>query len=219
MNKDTMLEKLDSLWRYSYKSLINFLFYLPWGGENLLRTKTVEFAKLAIGEQVLDLCCGSGKLIPHISPYIAANGHITGVDICEPALRIARKETKNQSITLHLALATHLPFRDSFFDKCFISMGLHHMSNQDRYLTLKEVCRVLKIGGSLIVAEYNLPEKALSRLMAYAFVRTDRSGEAYKMVTRGSLLKEIETAGLKIKRREPICRGLLQLVEAIRISP
>ena len=219
MNKNTILEKLDALWRQSYESLIDFFFCLPWGGENIFRIKTVEFANLATGEQVLDLCCGSGKLIPYISPYVAPNGHITAVDICESAIRIARKKTKNQSITLHLASATHLPFRTSFFDKCFISMGLHHMSKQDRCLTLREVCRVLKTGGSLIVAEYNLPKKALSRLMAYAFIKTDKSGEAYKMVTSGSLLKEIEIAGLRINRREPICMDLIQLVEAIRISP
>ncbi|MFC1987810.1 class I SAM-dependent methyltransferase [Chloroflexota bacterium] len=214
-----MLEKLDAFWRQSYESLVNFLFYLPWGSENLLRTKTVEFANLAIGEQVLDLCCGSGKLISYISPYVTPNGHVTGVDICESALRIARKKTKNQSITLHLALATHLPFRTSLFDKCFISMGLHHMSKQDRYLTLREVCRVLKTGGSLIVVEYHLPEKALSRVMAYAFIKLDKSAEAYKMITSASLIKEIEIAGLKIKRRKPICRDLFQLVEAIRILP
>jgi len=219
MNKNTILEKLDALWRQSYESLIDSFFYLPWGGENLFRIKTVEFANLATGEQVLDLCCGSGKLIPYISPYVAPNGHITAVDICESAIRIARKKTKNQSITLHLASATHLPFRTSFFDKCFISMGLHHMSKHDRYLTLREVCRVLKTGGSLIVDEYHLPEKTLSRVMAHAFIKAYESIGAHKMIASASLIKEIEIAGLKIKRRKTICRGFIQLVEAIRISP
>ena len=97
-------------------------------------------------------------------------------------------------------------------------MGLHHMSKQDRHLTLNEVSRVLKTGGSLIVADYNLPEKALTRLMALAYVRVDKCAEAYKMCTCGSLPEEIEMAGLRIKRRESICRGLIQLIEAIHIQ-
>ena len=213
--KDKLLDKLHSAWLYVYEPLINFLFYLPGGGEDAFRTQSVEFANLKEGEQILDICCGDGELVRYVAQRVFPGGHIIGIDISESALKKASQKAHDLTVDFLISGAGSLPFRASHFDKCFISLGLHHMSESDRNHTLKEACRVLKEGGSLIVVEYNLPEKALVKLIARAFARFDKSDEAYKMVMNLSLLKEIEMAGLKISRKQSVCGGIVQLVEAV----
>jgi len=198
-----------------YDPLINFIFYLPCGGENYFRKRCVNFASPAEGGQVLDVCCGTGTLTSLIAHHIGPNGQVIGVDTSESALEIARTKTQNLPVTLLRVSAENLPFDSSRFGKCFISFGLHHMPRQARQNTLKEIHRTLTAAGSLFVVDYNLPKRALARLMTRALVKLDESEEACRMLMNSSLLKEIEQAGLEIRRQEFLCKGMVQLVEAV----
>lgn len=199
-----------------YESLGDWLFYLPWGGESLLRTRAVEFAGLEPREDVLDICCGSGKLLPYIFRHVVPGGHVTGVDINKSVLELATHDTLGKPVNLLMAIAGSLPFPDSSFSGCFISMGLHHMSKEQRLVALQEVRRVLITGGRLVIADYNLPEKALPKMISRALIKLDKSKEAYSMLVNGSLLEEVEMAGLVFDMQEVICRGLIRLVKVTR---
>jgi len=175
----------------------------------------MNFAGSAEGEQVLDVCCGTGTLTSLIAHRVGLNGQVIGVDITESALEIARTKTQNLSVTLLRVNAENLPFDSSRFHKCFISFGLHHMPRQARQNTLKEIHRTLTAAGSLFVVDYNLPKRALARLITRALAKLDESEEAYRMLMNSSLLKEIEQAGLEVRRQESLCKGMVQLVEAV----
>jgi len=175
----------------------------------------VKFASLVAGDSILDVCCGAGELTSVIAEpgFI---GQVVGVDISESALEIARTKTQHISATFLRASAYDLPFASSRFNKCFISLGLHHMSVQERRWALKEIHRVLTPEGSLYVIDYNLPESRLRRLVAIAFAKLDESEEAYKMLKNGSLIGEINQAGFEIERRSPACQGIMQLLEVVK---
>jgi len=175
----------------------------------------VDFASPAEGDQILDVCCGTGTLTSLIAGRVGPDGQVIGVDLSEYVLEIARKKRRNVPVTFQRAEAENLPFALAKFDKCFISFGLHEMPEQARQNTIKEIRRTLRSGGSLFVVDYNLPAGALARLAIKAFVKLVEDEAAYKILLDGSLMAEVEEGGLAIKRRELICSGMIQLIEAM----
>jgi ubiquinone/menaquinone biosynthesis C-methylase UbiE len=199
-----------------YNSAFNFLFYLPCGGETSFRLRCVKFASLEVGDSILDVCCGAGELTSVIARQRLI-GQVFGVDISESALKLARTKDPRIPATFLRASADSLPFDSSRFDKCFVSLGLHHMPGQQRHRTLREIHRILAPKGALYVIDYNLPENGLRRLTAIAFAKLDESKEAYQMLKTRSLTNEIKKAGFQIERRDLACQGVIQLLEMVKM--
>ena len=174
----------------------------------------MRFASVAAGDSILDICCGAGEL----TYVIAGQGlaaQVFGIDISESAISIARGD-QHIPATFLRASADSLPFDSSQFDKCFISMGLHHMLKQQRQRTLAEIHRILSPKGTLYIIDYNLPEKGIRRLNAIAFAKLDESKEARQMPK--SLNSEIKKAGFEIQKRGSACQGIIQLLEMVKIQ-
>lgn len=214
--KFTLSKKLSNTWAQLYDLFLNLIFYLPFGGENRFRRRCVHFAGPAKGDQVLDVCCGTGALTSLIAERVGSNGQVIGVDICEATLEIARTKTRNLPITFLVANAEIFPFSSARFDRCFISFGLHHMLKPARQNTLREIHRTLMSTGSLFVVDYNLRHRGLSKLAARALAKLDTSEEAYEFLVNHNVLTEVQEAGFEIRRRELIGKGMVQLVEAVR---
>jgi len=191
------------------------LVFLSCGGESSFRRRCVDFASPAEEDQVLDVCCGTGTLTSLIAGRVGSGGQVIGVDLSESVLEIARKKTRNVVVTFQRAAAEKLPFASARFDKCFISFGLHEMPKQVRQDTLREIRRTLTSGGRLFVVDYSLPAGILARLVIKAFVKLVEDEATYKMLLDDSLVVEVEEDGLAIKRRELICSGMIQLIEAM----
>ena len=147
--KFTLSKKLSNTWAQLYDLFLSLIFYLTFGGENRFRRRCVNFAGPAWGDQVLDVCCGTGALTSLIAERVGSNGQVIGVDICEAALEIARTKARNLPVTFLVADAEILPFSSARFDRCFISFGLHHMLKPARQNTLREIHRTLMSTGSL----------------------------------------------------------------------
>ncbi|MEA3443013.1 MAG: class I SAM-dependent methyltransferase [Chloroflexota bacterium] len=196
-------------------SVFNLLFYLPCGGETSFRRRCVKFAALKAGDWILDVCCGAGELTTVIARQ-GFTGQVVGVDISESALEIARTKTQHTPVTFLRASASDLPLDSSRFDRCFISFGLHHMSEQERQKTLTEIHRILARQGTLYIIEYNLPEKGPRRLAAIAFAKLDKSEEAYEMLKNGSPIREIKQGGFEMERRGLTCQGIIQLLQVVK---
>ena len=151
-----MLRKIFNACVRYYDSAFNFLFYLPCGGESTFRRRCVKFASLTAGDRILDICCGSGELTTVIARQ-GCTGQVVGVDTSRLALDMARARSSRIPVTLVRASGDSLPFRSSGFDKCFISLGLHHIPTEGRQKALAESHRVLAPEGTLHVIDYNLP--------------------------------------------------------------
>ena len=111
-------------------------------------------------ERILDLATGSGDVAFAISKYLSINCLITGMDFCQPMLdqairkqALAPKSSANISFTLGDAL--QLPLADASFDVITIAFGLRNLADRDR--GLREMRRVLRPGGTLIVLEFSQP--------------------------------------------------------------
>ncbi|MFC1913851.1 class I SAM-dependent methyltransferase [Chloroflexota bacterium] len=213
--KQNILRKTFKTCVKCYDTVFDFLFYLPCGGETSFREKCVKFADLTAGDRVLDLCCGTGGL----TIAIAGQGlavDLVGVDISESAIEIASIKARRMPVTFLRASADDLPFKSSQFDKCFISLGLHHIPEQIIQKALIEIHRTLAPKGTLYVIEYNLPERGLRRLAAITFTKLDTSKEAFKMLKSGSMVRKIKEAGFEIAEQVLACQGIIQLLKVVK---
>lgn len=104
-------------------------------------------------ENILDVGCGTGSQLRRL----ATKGiRCTGVDRSDGMLRVARK--KSSGIDYIQADATALPFRDQQYQAAMISLALHEKSPDEGRLILKEMLRVVKPDGYLIIADYHFTE-------------------------------------------------------------
>lgn len=106
--------------------------------------------------KILDLGCGSGRMIKFLKSYIK-NFEYIGIDFSEKLILIAKKEFPEYKFIKLDILKKQLPFENNYFDLVLLIAVLHHIpSKNHRILILKEVKRVLKQDGVLFMTNWNL---------------------------------------------------------------
>ena len=134
------------------------------------KRRVVALAAPQPGERALDLCCGTGDL----SLLLAEQGaEVTGLDFSEAMLAVAEQRQKakgkGQSLKFIQGDALALPFTAASFDLVTIGYGLRNLASCDA--GLREMRRVLKPGGRLVVLDFGKPRNGLWRAVYYAHLR------------------------------------------------
>lgn len=121
----------------------------------------LEVASLRPGEQVLDVGCGTGALALAAAKQLATGDGVTGVDASEQMIAVARRKAATTRLSVHFTVGTveALPFDPAQFDVVFSTLMLHHLPKPARENCLREVRRVLKPAGRLIVADFEAPAR------------------------------------------------------------
>lgn len=124
---------------------------------------TVMVANLKEGDQVLDIAGGTGDLSLAFAKKVGATGRVVHTDINEAMLRVGRDRLTDKGILLPTVVcdAEKLPFPDQHFNLVSVAFGLRNMTHKDA--ALKEMCRVLKPGGKLLVLEFSKVAKPLEK--------------------------------------------------------
>jgi len=104
------------------------------------------------GVRVLEVGCGGGILA---ESFARAGSLITGVDLSEPSLRVARRHSRSNNLVIDFAAARgeSLPFADSSFDVVVSADFLEHVSDLDQ--VVGECARALKPGGLFLYDTIN----------------------------------------------------------------
>lgn len=114
--------------------------------------------------QVLDLACGTGDFSIAIAKALTG-GHVTGVDLSEGMLSVMREKVDkaelNGMISIEEGDGENLRFPDNTFDRVTIAFGIRNF--EDRPKGLREMLRVLKPGGRLVILELSRPENKVIR--------------------------------------------------------
>ncbi|RYF74578.1 MAG: bifunctional demethylmenaquinone methyltransferase/2-methoxy-6-polyprenyl-1,4-benzoquinol methylase UbiE [Comamonadaceae bacterium] len=123
----------------------------------------VMVANVGEGSRVLDIAGGTGDLALAFSKKVGATGQVVHTDINEAMLRTGRDRLLDAGAALPTVVcdAEKLPFPDGHFDVVTVAFGLRNMTHKD--LALKEMCRVLKPRGKLLVLEFSTVAQPLRK--------------------------------------------------------
>jgi len=140
------------------------------GLHRLWKRFTIEVSGVKAGDHVLDIAGGTGDLSRLFSKKIGAGGELVLTDINAAMLGIGRDRLIDEGIAVPAVQcdAEKLPFPDHYFDCVCVAFGLRNMTRKDQ--ALREMQRVLKPGGRLLVLEFSQVWKPLAPLYdAYSF--------------------------------------------------
>jgi demethylmenaquinone methyltransferase/2-methoxy-6-polyprenyl-1,4-benzoquinol methylase len=141
-----------------------------FGLHRLWKRRLIRLAGIRPGELALDVCCGTGDVAFALA---AAGATVTGFDFSEPMLAVARNRARavapGASPVFQQGDALNLPFADASFDVVTISYGLRNLADFDR--GVRELARVLRPGGRLLVLDFGKPDNALWRWGYFQYLR------------------------------------------------
>ena len=149
------------------------------------RRRAASLAGLRPGQTALDLCTGTGKLAHELLPYVGPSGRVIGVDFSPAMLDLARRRERN--VEFRLGDVTRLSDADASVDAVTIGFGLRNLVDRDA--ALRDMVRVLRPGGRLVILEFAPPRGVLLRayrfyltriMPAIAGLRSAEEGSAYR---------------------------------------
>ncbi len=138
----------------------------------------VGLANAHEGQRVLDIAGGSGDLSRLFLDKVGRSGQVVLTDINNAMLRVGRDRLLDEGMPTPTAQcdAEKLPFPDNYFDVVSIAFGLRNVTHKDA--ALREMRRVLRPGGRLIVLEFSKVAKPLEKMYdLYSFKVLPKMGE------------------------------------------
>lgn len=149
MKKDFKFDERASSYDEGFEGKLSRRFY------NLLLNE-IELKDKA---EILDVGCGTGKILKLISNKCDINGY--GIDVEENMIKEAKEKCPNMNI--QVSNSDKIPFENGKFDVLTCCMAYHHFDNQVEFA--KEANRVMKEGAYLYVVDPKFP-KIVRKLMS-----------------------------------------------------
>ena len=196
---------------------------LTVGIDRTWRRAVVRAAGPLEGRRAVDACCGTGDLTLELA---RAGAQVVGVDFCVPMLeRAGRKRAPGQRLFAH-GDALALPLEDDSCDVATVAFGIRNVA--DRAAGLRELARVVRPGGRVLVLELSMPPgPVLGRLYRLYFDRVlpgigrlvSGDAAAYRYLPDTVMAwpepeefaREFEAAGLRECGFERLTRGICAL--------
>ena len=134
------------------------------GMHRLWKRFAVETSGVKKGDRVLDIAGGTADLSALFVEQVGGDGEVWLTDINNAMLTIGRDRLLDEGTAVSAAQcdAERLPFPDDYFDCVSVAFGLRNMTHKD--IALKEMLRVLRPGGCVIVLEFSKIWKPLQPL-------------------------------------------------------
>jgi len=125
--------------------------------------RIVELAGAAPGDRVLDVGCSSGYLARFLAAAAGPTGSVTGLDPSEAAIAHARRRAPAGAAFVTGVAQDLSAFPDGSFDVVTSTLALHHVPARRRQDAFREMYRVIRPGGRLLVADFD-PSRRVLRL-------------------------------------------------------
>lgn len=204
---------------------------LSSGLDFLWRRRVVRMVHQWSPQSVLDLATGTGDLALLLQDRLPA-AEVTGADFSAEMLELAqRKGVKRTTLTD----ARRLPFADETFDVVTIAFGLRNLPDWGE--GLREMRRVIRPGGHLLVLDFSLPANPVLRPFYRFYLHHivpalggfltgkpeayDYLAESIENFPHGATMTElIEQNGFHSATAEPLSGGIVTIYTAVRqLSP
>ena len=116
-------------------------------------------------QQILDIACGTGDYSIAIARRAHPDTVVTGVDLTEAMLQVMRSKVEKAGLAGRIVAeqgnAEAMRFADNRFDRATIAFGIRNFEHREQ--ALREILRVLKPGGRLVILELSVPTNPLLR--------------------------------------------------------
>lgn len=148
------------------------------GLHRIWKRYAISVSGVRTGQRVLDVAGGSADLSRLFLKAVGSSGQVVLTDINNAMLRVGRDRLLDEGINTPVTQcdAEHLPFPDNYFDCVSIAFGLRNVTHKDA--ALREMHRVLKPGGRVIVLEFSKVAKPLEKAYdLYSFKLLPRIGQ------------------------------------------
>jgi len=134
---------------------------LSFGLHHSWRAAAVKRSGARIGDRILDTATGTGDLAMAFSRAVGSEGEVVATDFCEEMLVLAREKARRagRAIRFEPADVLALPYANAAFDVASIAFGIRNVEDPER--GLKELARVVRPGGRVVVLEFGQPGGAL----------------------------------------------------------
>jgi ubiquinone/menaquinone biosynthesis C-methylase UbiE len=151
-------KKFFDLWAPSYDWLFLSVFY------QAVHKRLLEYVYLPDQPYVLDLGCGTGRLLERLANQFHDLRGI-GLDLSTEMLRVARRNNHHHPRLIYIeGRAESLPFASSQFDAVFNTISFLHYAEPQQVFA--EVARVLNPGGRFYLVDSTVANQAEQKLMA-----------------------------------------------------
>lgn len=153
-----------------YNSLTKFYDFLiqKFLKERQWKTYLIQSVSNKDPRQILDIGTGTGTLCIMMKETYS-EAEITGLDGDSKILEIANSKMQKQKLDIQFlqGMSYDLPFPANHFDVVTSSLMMHHLTDEDKVKTFKEVLRVLKPNGEFNIADWGKPDNIFTRLLFY----------------------------------------------------
>lgn len=140
---------------------------LSFGTHRLWKRRLVRRAAVRPGAQVLDVATGTGDIALRFADAVGPQGRVIGADFSAKMIQQAKQRPNNQkpNLSFEVGDAMNLRFPDGTFDISSISFGIRNVD--DPVVALREMRRVLKPGGRIVVMEFGQPRGLFGALYRF----------------------------------------------------
>lgn len=178
--------------------------------------------------KVLDVACGTGDFTIEIAKKVSAGSEVIGVDISEGMMEIGKEKMLKAGVTAEMTVADceSLPYDQNTFDRIAVGFGVRNFEHLD--LGIREMCRVLKPDGKLVILELSLPSNRLVRgcYMLYfqkilpmvgGFLSGDRGAYEYlrtsvlRFPAPDKFIEMLKSAGFEQVEHRPLTFGICRM--------
>ena len=132
------------------------------------------------GDKILDFGCGNGRLLELFHAKVEPSQYI-GLEISQKMVDVARSKYSGNNLKFEkISGSDNLPFSDNYFNSIYSIAVFHHMPSHDyRLQTAKELYRVTKPGGHIIITAWNLWQRK--------YIKNIFINWAYKIIGKSNL--------------------------------
>jgi demethylmenaquinone methyltransferase/2-methoxy-6-polyprenyl-1,4-benzoquinol methylase len=199
---------------------------LSVGTDILWRRKVARMVRRWAPARVLDVASGTGDLALEIQD-LCPDARIVASDFCAEMLGHAARRGMSETL---VADALDLPFGDGEFDVVTVGFGLRNMASWEG--GLREMGRVLRAGGHLLVLDFSLPEnllrgpyrvylnKVLPRIAGWLTGQRDAyeylAGTIERFPSGAAMVEFIEKHGFEDGQWTPLSGGIASIYTAVR---
>jgi ubiquinone/menaquinone biosynthesis C-methylase UbiE len=134
---------------------------------------------------VLDVCTGTGTLLQSLQERVGRDGHVVGMDFSRGMLKVASAKIRGLA-NIHLVEgdAGSLPFAAESFDAVTCSHAFYELKGDTREGALREILRVLRPEGAILMMEHDVPFNPLVKALFYLRLTVVGAGKAVAFLRR-----------------------------------